>query len=352
MNIDLREVLKVRIPVIGQNILFALLFSSLGRTAAFAESAASGWTGTPTAAHPYFAEGKAISGTVQLSPDLIDRGYAKKDFQFTDADVLFVIARKGSGMDSPPVAVVRIPNLKDKKFPLKFQIGPDDIMMAGEGQFVGPFNLKAKLSRQGSATTAPGDLIGYSKNTEIKMGSADILIDLTEIGGASEAGATGGIPAVQPATANVAATPAMANSVAANPHSSGKAVAVATAAVTGEISLSPALAEKLKLGKFAFADGDALFVVAKDVNSKENKPLAVTRIVGLTGRQFPISFTLSQSDVMGAGEITGSMLLKAKLSRQGGVQTQKGDLSCEYAEGKGVKLGEKGVKIVLTSLAE
>jgi hypothetical protein len=73
---------------------------------------------------------------------------------------------------------------------------------------------------------------------------------------------------------------------------------------------------------------------------------------GLAGRQFPIAFTLSGADMMDGGAFKGPFLLKAKLSRQGGVQTQKGDLSSEYTEAKKVKPGEKGVKVVLTTLAE
>jgi hypothetical protein len=232
--------------------------------------------------------------------------------------------------------------LKDRKFPVEFQIGPDDVMMAGEDQFIGPFSIKAKLSRHGSASTAPGDLIGYGKGTDIKMGSKDVQVVLSEVAGA-DAGASHGKPEM--------AAPEVGS--ATNPHAQAKATTAASKeSITGEIVLSDTLAASLKKQKFSLVATDALFVVAKDAKSADNKPAAVARIGDLGGKSFPIPFALSPEDTMGAGSFQGPFLLKAKLSRQGGVETLKGDLTCEYTDSQPIKAGQKGVRIVLRAMAE
>ena len=61
--------------------------------------------------------------------------------------VLFVIARSGGG--GPPLAVKRLPI---GPFPLEFEIGPADVMMAGR-PFSGPITLTARIDRDGNPLT-------------------------------------------------------------------------------------------------------------------------------------------------------------------------------------------------------
>jgi len=87
-----------------------------------------------------------ITGLVRLAPELRDR--------VGPGDVLFVIARRGSG---PPFAVTRI---LAPRFPAAFRIGPEDVMTPG-ATLQGEFTLSARLSKTGSAGPAqPGDLEG------------------------------------------------------------------------------------------------------------------------------------------------------------------------------------------------
>ncbi len=335
--------------ILGRGLLMAMCLLEGSLPVIAEQGAMPGWNKAPSAVHPYFAEGKAVSGTVDLSPELISRGYAKKDFAFTAADVIFVIARKGSDASAPPVAVARMTNLSGKKFPIKYQIGPDDVMMAGGEPFTGPFSIKVKLSRHGSASTEPGDLIGYSQQKEIKMGSEGVTVFFSEVAGADAPVATSSMPV---ATGGMGTMPGGHPAIAGKTEVAGTVGAVKPAPIAGEVLLSPELAAKIKAEKFSFSAADAIFVIAKDASAKENTPLAVTKIGNLVGKQFPIPFSLTADDLMSNGEFKGPLLLKAKLARQGGVQTQKGDLFCEYVVNKGSKPGDQGVKIMLTTLAE
>lgn len=88
--------------------------------------------------------GAAIRGSVYVEGD--GRGGA--------GSVLFVIARPAGAVGGPPLAVVRIP---EPRFPLDFEIGPDDVMMPAM-RFEGPIELSARLDTDGNASTrAEGD---------------------------------------------------------------------------------------------------------------------------------------------------------------------------------------------------
>jgi hypothetical protein len=70
-----------------------------------------------------------------------------------DDSVLFVIARPAGG--GPPLAVKRLP---PGPFPLEFEIGPGDAMLAGQ-PFVGPLLLSARVDGDGDPLTrSPTDL--------------------------------------------------------------------------------------------------------------------------------------------------------------------------------------------------
>lgn len=338
----------------GFNTFLSVLtaFCFLSHDLAFADSTIPGWHETPTEAHPYFAKGKTIAGKIHLGNDLIDRGFAKKNFKFTGNDVLYVIARKNKTPGSPPVAVVRIDELASKSFPVDFRIGPQDLMIK-ENAFVGPFHLKVKLSRHGDASTVTGDLIGYSSSSEIKMGSENVSIELSEV-----AGSDGSLSASKPSkhTGKMAAK----SLIAAGSGSEGGSAAPVKVAkantkseqITGRVNVSPEMKKKLAKMKFKFKSTDVLFIVAKDAGSPGMRPSAVARVGGLAGKEFPISFTLSGANMMmgGPAGFKGPFLLKAKISRQGGVMTQKGDLFSEYSTSKKIKVGSKDVVVSLTAV--
>ena len=103
-------------------------------------------------APPVTAEASPISGTLQLGSGMEEK--------VRPGAVLFLIARKSEA--GPPLAVVRIRN---PKFPLDFEIGPDDRMIPSI-PFAGPLRLTARIDGDGNAMTRdPGDLTGAAAGT-------------------------------------------------------------------------------------------------------------------------------------------------------------------------------------------
>jgi len=86
--------------------------------------------------------------------------------------VLFVIARSSGG--GPPLAVKR---LSIGPFPLAFEIGPADVMMAGR-PFSGPISLTARIDRDGNPLTRdPGDPVAMLP-APVEPGAADVELRL------------------------------------------------------------------------------------------------------------------------------------------------------------------------------
>lgn len=99
-----------------------------------------------------------ITGTISVSPEL--SGSIPREA------ALFIIAHKGAGA---PFAVQRIVG---PRFPLRFRLGPEDVMMAGT-PFEGEVRLSARVSRTGSAGPAqPGDLEG-ERPVAVQVGAID-----------------------------------------------------------------------------------------------------------------------------------------------------------------------------------
>ena len=122
-----------------------------------------GMRGAPSAV----AEGgEPIRGTLRLAPELQAAQPA--------GAVLFLIAR--SDMPGPPLAVKRI---EAPRFPLDFEIGPDDRMIKSR-PFVGPLHLTARLDADGNATSrTPGDLQGVAKS-DVSPGASGVELVLDE----------------------------------------------------------------------------------------------------------------------------------------------------------------------------
>jgi hypothetical protein len=96
-------------------------------------------TPTPRAeASPPTARGAApIRGSIDLTPSAT----------VPAGSVLFVIARSAAG--GPPLAVKR---LAPGPFPMSFEIGPADVMIAGRA-FQGPIELSARIDADGDPLT-------------------------------------------------------------------------------------------------------------------------------------------------------------------------------------------------------
>lgn len=85
---------------------------------------------------------------------------------------LFVIARGPN--PGPPLAVKR---LVAGPFPLAFEIGPSDVMIAGSA-FAAPITLTARIDRDGNAMTRETDAASAQLGTPIAPGATDVELRL------------------------------------------------------------------------------------------------------------------------------------------------------------------------------
>lgn len=110
--------------------------------------------------------GPVIAGTITVAPELRAR--------LDEAGTLFIIARRNGGGAGPPFAVKRIVS---PRFPVSYQLGPEDVMMAGNS-FEGGVHVSARLTRTGSAAPPQrGDLEGeHPGRVAVGARRVDILI--------------------------------------------------------------------------------------------------------------------------------------------------------------------------------
>jgi len=120
-------------------------------------------------------EETTITGTVALDPKLKPPGSVPENAY------LFIYARARGVQGGPPLAVKLEKNVR---FPFKFQLGPDDIMMPGV-DFSGDVTLIARLDQDGNAKTSPGDMEGYIPAT---VGDKDVTVMLDKFIGPPETG--------------------------------------------------------------------------------------------------------------------------------------------------------------------
>jgi cytochrome c-type biogenesis protein CcmH len=126
-------------------IAIGVLWSSISPPAGSAPGSgpAAGTSGRQSGAA---RDGATLGGTISVAPELRGRLAA--------GDTLFIILRKGPG---PPFAVKRIGG---PQFPVRYQMGPEDVMMAGT-PFEGQVTVSARVSKTGGAGPAErGDLEG------------------------------------------------------------------------------------------------------------------------------------------------------------------------------------------------
>ncbi len=125
-----------------------------------------------SAGAPPAAGGEPITGRVTVGEGVAAGGEG----------VLFVIARSAGG--GPPLAVKRLPI---GPFPLAFEIGPADVMIAGRA-FAGPIALSARIDRDGNPLTRdPGDAIATLPSA-IEPGASDVELRLVVPGPAETPG--------------------------------------------------------------------------------------------------------------------------------------------------------------------
>lgn len=127
--------------------------------------AAPGVPAAPGEADP--GDAPPIRGVVEISDELRDRA--------PEGAVLFLIARPGEA--GPPLAVQRI---AAPSFPLSFEIGPGDRMIATL-PFAGELRLTARLDSDGDAASrSPGDLLGRAPGVHVP-GATGVRIVLDEL---------------------------------------------------------------------------------------------------------------------------------------------------------------------------
>ena len=112
------------------------------------------------------ASGAAISGRVSLAPALAGK--------VQPADTVFVFARNPQG-SRMPLAVQRV-RVSDLPFDFKLD---DSMAMSPEFKISGAaeVRIEARISKNGSATPGPGDLIGVGPVVKPGAGKVEVMID-------------------------------------------------------------------------------------------------------------------------------------------------------------------------------
>ena len=107
-----------------------------------------------------------IEGTVSVSEGLKNK--------MPENATLFLFVRNLDVKRGPPLAVQRLPEIK---LPLKFSLGPQDIMIPGT-PFDGPMVLTGRIDSDGDARIGPGDIEGFVK---VKPGDKNVELLLNHL---------------------------------------------------------------------------------------------------------------------------------------------------------------------------
>jgi cytochrome c-type biogenesis protein CcmH len=109
--------------------------------------------------------------------------------------------------------------------------------------------------------------------------------------------------------------------------------------ISGEVTISPKLAEQLR-------PNDVLFVFAR-ADSGPGMPLAVIR---QSAGNLPLKFSLDDSMALTGGEKLSahkSVTVEARIAKSGDAKTTSGDF---FGRQAGVKPGKEGVKLVIDQI--
>ncbi|MEQ8275277.1 MAG: zinc ribbon domain-containing protein [Deltaproteobacteria bacterium] len=107
-----------------------------------------------------------VKGRIQLSEALKNEGVGT---------IYLIVRNQGMPNRGPPIAVRKI---DASALPVEFTVGPQDVMMPNM-PFTGPFDLYARLDRDGNAMTKePGDVINEQPTSGVKPGDANVEIVL------------------------------------------------------------------------------------------------------------------------------------------------------------------------------
>lgn len=119
----------------------------------------------------------AVSGTISMPPAM--------QAKLGASDTLFIYARPADQTGGPPLAVLKEVGMK---FPLKYKIGQEDVLMPGKF-FRGKVTIQAVIRKSGLATlVVPGDLRGAATHTvEPGATGVDIMLDQPDAGASSAA---------------------------------------------------------------------------------------------------------------------------------------------------------------------
>ena len=113
-------------------------------------------------------EERALGGQVIVAPALLP----------VSGGTLFIVVRnQGSPNQGPPLAVVRV---EEPSFPLRFRVSEDNVMMNGT-PFQGPFDVYARLDKDGNAATKdPGDLMSSAPSSGVPLGTSELQLALDQ----------------------------------------------------------------------------------------------------------------------------------------------------------------------------
>lgn len=270
-------------------------------------------TERPTARAEVAAAPGEVSGEVRLAPGAKEGG------------TLFVIVRPaGSPERGPPLAVKRF---ETPQFPVRFNVGATDAMM---GQpFVGPFDVGARLDRDGNAMTRGDDDVLAIPAKGVPVGASGLTLVL----GGSEAPVVPAAPAPAAAPASPAG-PAPAASPA--PTGPSGAAAGSGAPVRGVV----------RLGAGVTPINGALFIVLRAQGSPDRGPPVAVLKIDSAG--LPAPFEVGPANVMLQGmSFAGPFDVYARIDADGNAMTREpGDLEMS-APKSGVLPGQKDVELII-----
>ena len=110
-----------------------------------------------------------ISGLISVDSD------AAKEIK--TGGTLFIFAKNAGGKAGDGQMPVAVQRIADPKFPVKFQLGPENAMVQGT-PFVGPFTVYARYSQVGNATDKTGPQGATAEGKKIQPGDKDLKIEL------------------------------------------------------------------------------------------------------------------------------------------------------------------------------